>query len=66
MNGSGRARCVICNKNIAKGRYNQIVAETYQSSARCHVDCVVNWEKVGILKALSPENDKDDEDEETE
>jgi hypothetical protein len=38
--GSGRGCCCICGKPIKAGE-KQLVTETYRSSGRAHVSCII-------------------------
>ena len=59
LDGSGRAECCICHQKIDKGIKNQVVAEGYKTSARCHRDCILNWEKIMMLQKLNGKEEKE-------
>ena len=65
--GSGRATCQICEKIIEKGKMNQVRFHggygTHLINHSCHLDCLINYEKVMALMKLQKENEGDANDE---
>jgi hypothetical protein len=51
-NGSGRARCVICQEIVPKGENNQVNITSYKFRESCHRDCIIHWERIKIIKGL--------------